>query len=113
MEHHTEWEEEFDERFRPIDFCNTGDDKMTYVEQTRNELKDFIRTTIAHAKAETVKTISEKIEGMKKVETKHDRCTLDDCYCYDHKETMKDEDYPNGAYDYNTAIDDILSIINE
>jgi len=39
-EHLAEW----DERFRPIDFCNSGANKMDYVEQTRDELKSNLRS---------------------------------------------------------------------
>ena len=38
--------EKFDEKFRPIDFCNEGSDKMIYVEETRDEIKHFIETSI-------------------------------------------------------------------
>lgn len=48
-----------------------------------------------------------------KIPTKHDRCTLDDNYCYNHQEVMKDDELPNGAYDYNEALDTCKSIVEE
>lgn len=68
-----------------------------------NALKEKEHSTLAKA--------IEVVEKMKKVPTKHDLCTLDDCYCYNHKEIIKDEDYPNGAHSYNTGINDIVSAL--
>lgn len=33
--------EEFEERFRPIDFCHTGEGKMPYVEAVIREIEDY------------------------------------------------------------------------
>lgn len=45
-------EERFDEKFKPIDFCNSGENKMSYVEQTIYEIKQFIHSEISHAREE-------------------------------------------------------------
>lgn len=37
--------------------------------------------------------VEEEAERLKKVPTKHDRCTLDDCYCYDHQEIMEEKSH--------------------
>ena len=49
----------FDERFRPIDFCNVGDNKMEYVEQTRDEIKSHL-TSSTKAILEAVKEVVAK-----------------------------------------------------
>ena len=49
------WEIEFDEKFRPVDFCNTGEHKMVYVEQTRDDIQ-------AHILSSTIKLLQSQID---------------------------------------------------
>jgi hypothetical protein len=46
-----------------------------------------------------------------KVPSKHDGCTLDDCFCYNHREIMNEADYPNGARDFNECRSQVLQSI--
>lgn len=51
--------------------------------------------------------VEKKVEAMKKEATKHEGCTLDDQFCYDHQEMMQEEDRPNSATAYNAALDEL------
>ena len=69
---------------------------------------DTLISQTAHSVLEEVRRVA---EGMKKIPTRHDRCTLDDIWCYNHREIMEEKDYPNGAYDYNSSLTDLLTAI--
>ena len=55
----------------------------------------------------------EKLEGLKKKPNKHEQCHTDGSYCVDHKELMSEEDWPNGAYYYNQALEDVKDQLKE
>ena len=65
----SDWIDDFDERFRPIDFCNEGENKMVYVEQTRDDIKSFIRhtllTQVSACRHAILDKLAKGIEGMK------------------------------------------------
>lgn len=61
--------EEFDERFRPIDFCNVGENKMTYVEYTRKDIKELIVRSLTSTINDTVLQMEEMVN-----EKRNEKC---------------------------------------
>lgn len=59
-------DERFDEKFRPIDFCHTGDNKMDYVEYVRNDIKEFHHSELDLAVKEALER--QRVEDMKYME---------------------------------------------
>jgi hypothetical protein len=57
--------------------------------------------------------IVERLEKEKRTPTKHDTCTMDDNWCYDHREIANEEDISNGAYSFNQALSSAQAIIKE
>jgi len=50
---------DFDEQFPPIEFCHIGEDKMTYVEDVRNDIKSYI-TSIRTADLQSIREWAEE-----------------------------------------------------
>ncbi len=59
--------EEFenDERFRPIQFCHVGENKMQYVKYVRDDIKSFLKSSMLLAQEDERKRWVEKAEGLK------------------------------------------------
>ena len=52
---------EFDKRFRPIDFCHVGDNKMTHVEYVRDGIKSFLLSAYKLGIEKSIEEITEEI----------------------------------------------------
>jgi hypothetical protein len=87
------------------ELCNRDSTGLCLYEEQKLLLESFLtKTYTSMVEAEIA-----RLEGEKKIETKHERCTLDDNWCYTHSENMQDTDLPNGAYNYNQAIEDQIN----
>ena len=55
--------EEYEARFRPIDFCNTGSNGIDYANRTRDEIADFFLSKFTEKLREALKNNKKKLDS--------------------------------------------------
>jgi len=87
--------------------------KIFYLPQLMERIADQILALFSLQKQEIVKEIETEVLPAEMKATKHEGCVLDECWCYDHQEIMKEKDYPNGAIAFNRCRQQIIDNLTQ